>query len=59
MPWRGGIAVVRSFAGSFDAGTSTIQEIRVILEATDDSGGLFLKRKTEFMTINLTSKTVL
>lgn len=32
MPWRGGIAVVRSFAGSFDAGTSTIQEIRVILK---------------------------
>jgi hypothetical protein len=51
MPWRGGIAVVRSFAGSFDAVTSTIQEIRVMLEATDISGGLFLKRKTEFMMI--------
>lgn len=50
MPWRGGIAVVRSFAGSFDAGTSTIQEIRVML-AANDVGGLYLKRKTEFMTI--------
>lgn len=51
MPWRGGIAVVRSFAGSFDAGTSTIQETRVMIDATDDIGGLFLKRKIEFMTI--------